>query len=469
MLRGGETVVAAVSGGPDSVALLHALHALAPELGIALHAAHFHHGLRGAESEEDARFVEDLAGRLGVPVHVGRGDVRGFARRHKVSLQVAGRTLRYRFLRQCLADVGGQRVALGHILEDQAETVLMRMLRGTGLHGLGGIPPVRGPLIRPLLEVSRAEVLAYLESHGVPFRMDSSNAQPVCLRNRIRLELVPLLRTYNPRAVEALARTARLLREEATAMDTLLGERLSALLHEEGEGHVALDLEALSSLPPGLRRRVLREGVRRVLGGLDGISARHVEALQELADRKGTGSRLSLPRGLEAQRDYGKLRLARSFPHALARGFSRPLAVPGTTAVPEAGILVKAEYTDRAEAWTETAACFDAGRLPGPLGVRSRRPGDRFYPLGMQGSKRLQDFFVDRKVPRALRDRVPLLTAGEQILWVMGGLPEWPKGRLDRRYLADARCTHVLRVQVTPMENPACFHPHSPGRSSRHP
>lgn len=445
MVAPGDKVLVGVSGGPDSLALLHVLWRLRAEIGVALHVAHLNHLLRGEQAAEDAAFVRAVSEGLGLPCTVEEAPVARLARERGLSLEEAGRVARYDFFRRLAAATGAARVALGHTRDDQAETVLMRLLRGAGPSGLAGIPPVRdGWVIRPLLAVSRAAVEAYCRAHGLRPRRDPTNEEPSFLRNRVRLELLPRLESeYNPELRQALAQLAELLRAEEEWLGRQAEEAAAGLVRAEG-GSVVVGVEGLVQLPLALRRRVVRLAAERA--GVPGpLPFEHVEGVLALCEAA-VGGAVSLPGACEARREHDGLVIGAGG----GRGapFSYRLAVPGSVLVPEAGLRLVAEVVpggawpprdgaaggappddERRGAGQAGVAVLDADRLPLVLTVRSRRPGDRFRPLGMRGEKKLQDFLVDAKVPRRERDRVPVVEAGGEIVWVVGH-------RVDARFAA---------------------------------
>lgn len=439
----GDRVIVAVSGGPDSVALLHVLHSLQQQLGFAIHVFHLDHGLRGDESAEDALYVRRLAERLGVPSSiVGLGpDV---LRRRGGSLQAAARAARMEQIQALARRIGATRVAVGHTRDDQAETVLMRMLRGSGPHGLAGIRPLRrlGGLtyIRPLLEISRRETEGYCTAFELSPRLDPSNLKPDYLRNRIRLELLPLLaREYNPAISAALVQLAAVSREESDFLDTLAAEAL-ARCRAPGE-EMALVGGLLLGEPVAVARRVVRLAARETIGPDFDLGLVPVNRVLEAAARPDGARTLALPGGLRVDVEYGVCRFTADEQNPILSPASEwPVSPTGTTVVPELGLRIEAA-NEQTPAGLLSAA-FDADRLPGPLLLRLRRPGDRIWPVGMEGSKKLQDILVDAKVPRRQRDRMPVLTAGDEVLWLVGH-------RLDRRFLAGEETRHPIALRVT--------------------
>ena len=448
VLRPGERVLAAVSGGPDSTALLLILSRLAPRLGLTLTAAHFDHGLRGAAAARRERAnVEALCSRVGVPLEVGAGDTRTHARADHLSSEEAARELRYAFLASAAAATGCSAVATGHTADDQVETVLLHIVRGSGLAGLAGMAP-RGtwPLAgsdaleaaRPLLCLRGEETVRYCSEEGLEPVADPSNLSPAFLRNRVRLELLPLLREFNPRIDSALLRLAEAARADLSVLEAMAAESLSP----GGGPAVVLSQERLAGLPEGLRRHALRLAVRRLLGDLRDLHQEHVEALL-VGLQAGAGHHLDLPRGLRFDVGYGKGTLSLepvepARPGALPA--EAPLAAPGVTSwgpwLVEAEMLESTAGTPPADPWE---AWLDADITGGDLLLRSRRPGDRFRPLGLAGEKKLQDFFVDARVPRSERDAVPLVCGEPGIVWVVGH-------RIDERARVKGSTRRVLRL-----------------------
>jgi tRNA(Ile)-lysidine synthase len=429
MLKGGETVVVAVSGGPDSLTLLHVLARLRPSLDLALHVAHFDHRLR-ASSGGDAAFVARAAERLGLPATVRAASTTD--RLPGTSPEESARERRYAFLQEVADAAGAHRIATGHTLDDQAETVLMRVLAGTGTHGLGGIPPVRGRVVRPLIDVARAETEGFCRAARLRPRRDPTNADPAFYRNAVRAELVPLLvARFNLHAPEALARLADLARDE----DALLDELAAAAVElEEASGASRIPVDRLLALPPALARRVLRRAAP--------LDARQTERVLRLAREGRSGDEVHLPGRLNARLEYGSL--------LLGRAPSRPvpvapvaLEVPGITDLPPWSMRLRSWISTRAPSgWPDgRAVCvLDADRARPPLAVRRPRAGDRFHPFGMRGSRKLSDFFTDAKLPRADRARVGLVVAGEDIVWVVGH-------RLDDRFKVTPRTRRFLWLE----------------------
>ena len=407
LLDTGDNVTVALSGGADSVALLWVLRALAPRLGITLLAAHFHHGIRGPEADRDVEFCRALCADWGIPFTLGRGDAPGRAAQTGESLEEAARALRYEFL---LSAAPGK-LATAHNADDNAETLLIHLLRGSGPRGLGGIPPRRDRIVRPLLRCTRAENEALLSAEGLPHAEDSSNAEDDCLRNRLRHRVLPLLREENPSLAAALGRTAALIREE----DAYLSGRAARAAEEcrAGEGW---SCEKLLTLDPVLRRRVLLSALRDL--GLEDPAAVYVEALERLL-RAGPSARLDLPGGNAARREYDLLRFAApETPKVLPE---LALTLPGTTVLPQKlgrieGFVTKNSYFSKKNLTTFALKCdMISGH---ELRVRGRRPGDRLTLPG--GTKSVKALMIDKKIPARLRDALPVLTLDGKPVAVFG-------------------------------------------------
>ncbi len=390
MLPRGVRVLCAVSGGADSMCLLHLLKSLEAERGITVLAAHFEHGLRGEESLRDMRFVEAQCETLGVPCFVGRGEVRGCADKERLGLEEAARKLRYAFLERTAAEQGCTRVATAHSADDNAETVLMNLVRGSGTRGLAGIPPRRGNIVRPLLETGREEIEAYLRANGIPHVEDSSNRERAFTRNRLRRDVLPLLREENPRLNESLLRASELLRRDADCLDALAAD----WLREHFDG-MSLPAAALLELHPALSTRVLRALCPRSL-----TAAQTDEALAFAGDP--AYGLLDLP-GLRLRRERGRLYVTQDEPPA----FPPRAIVPGAvTDFPELGLRVRAEKSsgDAAEIHSQfktyRLACE---KIMGDIIGSARRPGDRMHPAGRGVGKSLKALFLENNMTQAER------------------------------------------------------------------
>ena len=442
LLSGGETVIVGVSGGVDSTALLHVLHALGPSLKLRLHVAHLHHGLRPT-ADEDARFVTRTAEGLRLPCTVERADVAGLARAGKHSLEEAGRLARYDFFARVAAAAGAGHVAVAHTRDDQVETVLMRLQQGAPWELLAGMRPRRaGPaavVIRPLLDVSRADLRAFLEGRALVWREDPSNLDLSIPRNRARHVDLPALRAVHPAWPQVLWNLGEAARLCADVLDRL-SARVYGHLRNEGTGGIVFTLEALRALPQPLRRRVLRQAASEVTG----TSRPFARVLEDRMLRAVAAGRP----GTEIAGDHAVLRVGYGEVEVGAPAPALPAAeyrldVPGEVCAESFGAIFTAALEARAEPSDDaTEALLDAACVQPPLRIRSWRRGDVFRPLGLRGKKKVQDFFVDAKVPRWSRGRIPLVVdARGEVVWVVGQ-------RIAEPCRVRAGTERVLRLRV---------------------
>lgn len=414
----GEKILVAVSGGADSVALLSVLHGLRERLGISLVGVHLNHGFRGAESDADAEFVASLCRRLSIPCHIRVIDVPSLLASSGGSAQEVSREERLAFYRTVATEEGAAAVALGHHRDDQAETVLLHLLRGSGARGMAGMSPmtVLGGLrlVRPLLEESRTDIEAYLQEAGLSFRTDSSNATNYYARNLLRNEAMPLLKNINPGIVEAVARTAELLRDEDALLDELT-ETLWSECTSRQDDRVILQIDALSRVHVALQRRLVRRAWLAVSGGSSDLDAVHVADVLGLTRRQ-RGRMIELPQGILALRERNGIALTRL--NLTAASYLASLALPGELLLP-GGMLLRA--TESAEGSCSGQWCVCGSFAENRLTVRNRLPGDRYQPSGFAGRRKLQDVVSEAEVPRPLRPGWPVLLAGDTIVWTPGG------------------------------------------------
>ena len=422
MLTMGDTVLVAVSGGPDSVALLYLLKQAMPLYHLDLHVFHLNHQLRGREADEDAQFVKEFAELLGIPVILESFDVPALMKREKLSLEEAAREARYRLMNQIAASIKADRIALGHQADDQIETFLMRLIRGAGLEGLQSIPPVRDHYIRPLIEVTREDVLQYIDDNRLTYRLDASNEDLSILRNRIRYELVPLLIGYNPQFKGTLHKTIELVRDDQSHLEEITDGVFEALA-DTGTGIVRIPIQGLLAQSIAIRRRLVRRCIKWVKSNLRGIEFKHIEAVLEGLGSVPVRVELELPGQIIVFAEYDDLVFGQ-------RSLFEPpvfepivLSVPGITTINPLDVEIEAEFVERGDLVFERdgeVAHIDAGKLTGVLMVRTRRPGDSFRPFGMAGEKKLQDFFTDEKVPRRQRNKIPIVESDGKIVWIAG-------------------------------------------------
>lgn len=423
LFAAGDTVLAACSGGPDSLALVDILTKLADEFNIQLAVAHLDHMMRGEASAEDERFVASFCASRNLRYFYRKEDVPAYRRRFSLSPEEAARVVRYAFLRETAAALGGALIATGHHQDDQAETVLLHLIRGAGSDGISGIKPRGHGIIRPLLSISRAEIEAYCKEAGLKPRMDSTNLDTDYLRNRIRLVLLPEMLKINPSVKEALAKSAELIGGERAFVRKSAETVFEDVVAEDGRA-LRVHLDKFAPLHQALKREIVRMAVERLNGDARGFGFFHVEEIIRLADGGRTGAKIDLPGGAAARRGYGFMEIFRSEPRALCEilpNWQVELELEGTTLIPQANRRIESKrLTNRTMPHGKNSIVCDLHRLQLPLFVRLRKAGDRFQPSGMRGTKKLKDFLIDTKVAREERDHILLVCDQAGIIWVCG-------------------------------------------------
>lgn len=482
LLARGETVVLGLSGGPDSLCLLHVLRDLSGECGVQIHAAHLNHAIRGPEADDDARWVSELCARWQVPITVQRTDVPALAKRSRLAIEEAARQARYVFLGDVAREVGSHTVAVAHNADDQVETVLMHLMRGTGIAGLRGMRPAswldelrlgaarkcpeptpaareRQRLIRPLLEVPRAMVEAYCREQGLEPRFDCSNLDTTYYRNRLRHELLPLLSTYNPSIRSVLANMADVVAADYEVLRGAIQAAWQKTVLCESSSQIVFDLTGMRALPVGLQRSLLREGVHRLRRSLRDVSYVHIVDAIKVLQTGHVGAQATLPQGTCLVLGYSDAVLASRADLTLDRNQSTvsaapssrtaQVAVPGRTWLGDGDRVLTTELCARRalpDGWARNSdpfiAYLDAGLCARGLSLRTRREGDWFRPHGMGGHRQLlRDYLINAKVPRNERALLPLLVCGDDIAWVVGL-------RVDERYGVSPQTETVLIVRA---------------------
>jgi tRNA(Ile)-lysidine synthase len=440
MIKKGDTLLIGLSGGPDSVCLTAILDKVRHNFNISLHALYVNHGMRPEESKKEESFCKELCEKLGITFHSRSVDVRSFAKEKRLNIQETARELRYEILEEVAEDINASRIAVGHNADDQAETIFMRLIRGSGRRGLSGILPVRGMIIRPLIEIERSMIEKFLRDEmGQSFVLDSSNLNEDYLRNWLRLNVMNEVKKHNPSIVRDLSRTADILREEDNHLEIIVTKTLMRLISRKSDNSIELFLTPLETLEKSLLRRVLRRAIDATTG-LRGISFVHVEDIIFLIRNGKSGDRIIMPKGLRAIRNYATLQLTLDVPGSFTE---HALHVPGEIIIQEQGVIIEAEIIDEeSETDGRSTALFDLHSLSVPLNIQSRQKGDFFYPRGLGKKKKLQDFFVDEKVPRDVRDTVPIVWSGNDIIWIAGY-------RADERFKPTEQTEKILKLIIS--------------------
>lgn len=461
MIKKHDKVIVGVSGGPDSVVLLHVLVALRERMKLFLHVAHLNHRLRGSQADKDAEFVKFLAGRFNLPFTVKAVDVAAFSKRKKLTLEEAARHKRYDFLWNLSRRIKARKIALGHNADDEVETIMMWLLRGAGRGGLTGIPPTRKikqtddiDIIRPLIEIPRKEIENYLKKLKIPYRVDKSNLNPLFMRNKIRLKLLPLIRNqYSPNFDSLLLQTARILRDEKKILDKEIDKTLKRLMVKISHGKISIDLNKFLRYNVALERQVIRRIVWLVSCGKISFDYRKIADIIKFARKSEVGKKLLLTASLVVKKSYGLLEfvLGKELKKS-EKSFYSTLKVPGTTNIPHLNLIVDTSVFKKPRKFryskSKYIAHLDLEQIKLPITIRNRRKGDRINPLGIKGNKKIKDFFIDCKIPREQRDSIPLVTSGKKILWVTG-YPHWSE-QISNKVKVTPKTDRILEIKLIP-------------------
>lgn len=429
LVKSGDAVLVAVSGGPDSACLLHILFSLSEELGIRLFAIHINHMLRGSESDADEQYVKELCGRLGITIRTVSVDISVLSKSLGLSLEEAGREARYAEFEKYADEIGAAVIAVAHNRNDQAETVLMHILRGSGLTGLSGMGLKRGRVIRPLLEINRSEIDEYCCEQKLEPRIDSTNLKEDFTRNRVRLKLIPYINSnFDTDVTGSLCRISKLADLDNGYLVQCADEQYDASLDNVGSDFIHLKLETLRRLHPAIMSRVLRLSLQKLTGSLKGIESIHVDILSGLVLEGRTGPVVQLPRNIRAGISYGILKIYINREEKPACVFNRRIQVPGQTLVNEIASIVKAEIMEMSYevdkygklGYNSMVQVFDYDLLKEGINIRNRMAGDIFKPIKSNGTRKLKEFFIDNKIPREIRDEIPVIAIGNEVIWVAG-------------------------------------------------
>jgi len=439
MLKGGERVLVGLSGGPDSVCLLAVLKRIKDDYNLAIHAVYVNHNLRPEEIPAEIACCREICNEMKVDFSVRSVDVKGYVKEHGINKQEAARDLRYKAFYEAAMELRADKIALAHNADDQAETIFMRLIRGAGASGLAGIPAKRGPIIRPLLEIERRDIEDFLERENLRCVIDSSNLQADYFRNKFRLMIMPELKKMNPSLIQSVSRTVSILQEEERYLGIIVTKTLMKMISRKTGTRIELFLTPMGSMDIVILRRVLRRALDET-EGLRGISFIHIEEIIRLVKEGMSGDRIYLPRGIRVIKDYSLLVITSEEPRKIA---SYEINVPGEVAIVGSGVVIRTSFEAEGEDFGDgkSSVLLDADDMNFPLKIRPRKQGDCFFPYGFGKRKKLQDFFVDEKVPRDERDNIPLVFSGDDIIWVSGY-------RADDRFRVSGSTKKFLRLVI---------------------
>ncbi|MFH1453325.1 MAG: tRNA lysidine(34) synthetase TilS [Armatimonadota bacterium] len=443
LINPGEKTILAISGGPDSVFLLDFFSKIRKKYNLQLYVLHINHSIRKKESGEEAVFVKNMAKKLNLPFYYYKEDVPEYAKAEKLSLEEAARNTRLRIYNELLKKLKADKVATGHNSDDRAETVLMRIIKGTSPSGLAAMEPCSGKIIRPLIEVKRKDIITYLKKNKIKYVIDKSNKDTKFFRNKIRHKLIPLLEEeYNPNIKESLIKLSSLAGEDEEALQSAVLKKLNKL-SSVYKDKIEIDITDINNEHPSIIKRIIKSAIKTYLGHAKDITNYHYEKIYNfLKDQKGE-KKLNLPDGLTAVKSYNKLTFHKKTEkkHNILKQFR--FTVPGRYNIKGWDITVSTSLVEKIKAKPDSnTAYFDFDKLnTDTLILRQRKDGDIFIPFGMKGRKKIKDLFIDLKIPLEKRNNIPIITAENNIIWVTGY-------RISEKYRVDKNTKRILKIEV---------------------
>ncbi len=449
-----DNIILGLSGGPDSMALLHILLSIKDRIDFKLIIAHINHGVRGEDALKDEMFVKKTAQDLNLPYFSKQADMIGLAKEEGISAEEAGRKIRYGFFREIIKRQGRGKIAVAHNKKDQAETLLMRIMRGTGIDGLKGMDFKTLDIIRPLLDIDRWEIEDYIRKNSIDTVLDTTNLETIYARNKVRLELMPYIESnFNPNIVDTLFRLSENASLDSEFLESYTSKRYKHLIGKTNPSSITFRQDTFTNEDLAIQRRLIRKAILELTGSLQGLEDIHVSNIIELFQRQETGKMINLPNSIAAKVVYDDL-IIEDRSHKADKTKQRQGLVqilkPGKNILEDHGIELDLEVVDFDHIYLKSKAknikYFDHSKIVGNLMVRTRKNGDKFNPFGMQGSKKIKDYFIDEKIPRDLRNQIPLLIDETNILWVIGY-------RTSEIYKLDKAGKKVLKVEIKTIKN----------------
>jgi len=446
LIQRGDSIVVGVSGGPDSIALLHLLWSIRDEYNLKLHVVHLNHMLRGKEAEEDAKYVEEFCGNLGIKSFIFSRDVSKYSKEKGITFEEGGRELRYKLFYEIAKKTNSNKIAIAQNSNDQAETVLMRLMRGSGLEGLAAINYIRDDMIiRPLLDITRSEIEGYCEANNLNPRIDKTNLESIYTRNKIRLELIPYIqKNFNPNIIETLCRTSNILRDENDYLEEEAFEKYHKILERETEDLIEINLKAFNALHVSMKRRLIRIIIQELKGDLKNITLNHINQSIDIIREGKVNSKLNLPQDILIELGYNSIyiKIYKGDTKDI-KDFQYFIPLNGSVFIKELGLWIHNIIINDKEIskGDKNTIYIDGNKVQGSLIVRNRRKGDKFTPLGMKGTKKIKDYFIDEKINRDIRDKIPLVCDNDNIIWIAGY-------RMSESYKIDNSTSKVVKLWI---------------------
>ncbi len=445
LLEDTKTVLAAISGGPDSMAMLYSLYELRQEYGFRILVAHVNHGVRGEFAKRDQDFVQLISKELGLEYYTTNVDMVAYGKENKMTSEEAGRLLRYGFFRKILQENGGGRIAVAHNKNDQAETVLHRIIRGTGLDGLRAMTMINGDVIRPLLNITRDDIESFIEEKGIRTVVDHTNLQTVYTRNKIRLELIPYLRdNFNPNLVDSLYRLSEIAQSDLSVLEQEIEKKYNLIVKKRTNNSIIFKGKAFMEQDEGTARRVVRKAIFDLLGNLDGFGEVHIQNTIDLFRSGITGKAVDIGRDVSAMVSYDDLIIR--IGQTKSQMMEKTILEIGENSLSEWKLIVSLEEAELdSDQNGYTTVYIDRDKVQGRIFIRPRKDGDRIKPLGMEGTKKVKDIFIDNKIPREERSHIPIIEDKQGIIWI-------PGNAISRDYRVDSNTKSIFKITIKTIE-----------------
>lgn len=446
LINKGDNIVVGVSGGPDSIALLFILEELQEIIKFNLFVAHINHGIRGEEADKDEHYVKNVCEKLNIPFYSKKVNMDKYAKKHRLSSEEAGRVIRYKFFRELLSKNGGGKIAVAHNKNDQAETLILRIVRGTGIDGLKGMEYKKNDVIRPLLDIDRSEIEKFCQDNCLDARIDKTNLETIYGRNKVRLELIPYIeKNFNEGIIDTLVRTSKIMQLESNFLKKHAKKIYGQILIKKDKNSIKLNNKEFLKIHDGMKSRVLRNSIENLIGHIKGVEEKHIASIIELSFNENTGKEIHIGNNIRVKISYDYLIIENGNKKIKTIDTRKKVNIDGVTNIKELKMTLKTELIDRKKFNFNTKdrfiKYFDYDKIRGDLFIRNRKSGDKFTPLGMKGTKKIKDFFIDEKIPREERNKIPFIVDEEEITWVVGY-------RINEKYKITEKTERILKIEI---------------------